>query len=135
MRGFRPAFCYVIVQEPITMSTTGEKQMTGFEDFMALPFGAQIGIFGFAVAILLLAIAQVLTVASHRSRDQAISFESLRSEIRQLARSEAGTGKGAVRGRGLGLAAPPRPVRRATSRKPVPLARSQSASPTQRRRA
>ncbi len=69
----------------------------GFEEFSALPIGAQLGIVGFILALVLLAIAQALSVASSRAKAQTALLNDLVREVRRL--SDVGPGTGTMAGR------------------------------------
>lgn len=69
----------------------------GFEDFSALPIGAQLGIVGFVLALVLLAIAQALSVASSRAKAQTALLNDLVREVRRL--SDEGPSTGTMTGR------------------------------------
>ncbi len=95
----------------------GERKTMAFEDFGALPATAQIGIIAFAIALVLLAIAQTLSVSSDKSKAQKASFDALRGEIQGLrhdARSSA-----ASRPSVHGLAPPARPSRSRTGSRSI----------------
>lgn len=81
----------------------------GFEGFYSLPSAAQIGIIGFAVALVLLVIAQLFMAASLRNRSRSAALDSIRNDMKSLTRH------GDVQAVALssnGLAPPPRPVKR-----------------------
>lgn len=78
-----------------------------FEEFGALPTTALVGIIAFAIALVLLAVAQTLSVSSERSKAQKASFDALRSEIQGL-RHDAKINT-AARPSAQGLAPPARP--------------------------
>ena len=71
----------------------------GCEEFSALPIGAQLGIVGFVLALILLAVAQALSVASSRAKAQTALLNELVREVKRLSAEGANTAtmKGATR--------------------------------------
>lgn len=84
-----------------------------FEEFGALPTTALVGIIAFAIALVLLAVAQTLSVSSERSKAQKASFDALRSEIKGL-RHDAKINTASYPS-AQGLTPPARPNRRRNS--------------------
>lgn len=86
------------------------------ESYYALPLGAQFGVITFCIAIILLVIAQVVSIASYNARANLTSFEDLHRAVEKLTASVSSRQGGNTRPL---LVAPqnPRPVRHAV-RKP-----------------
>lgn len=54
------------------------------ESYYALPLGAQFGVIAFCIAIVLLVIAQAISIASHNARANHTSIEELHRAIEKL---------------------------------------------------
>jgi len=102
-----------------------------FEGFGALPTSAQFGIIAFVIALILLAVAQALSVSSDRSKAQKAAFDALRVEILNL-RHDAGIAQ-ALRPPVHGLGPPPRPSKSASIRRSTDTPKQKRRNPVPRR--
>lgn len=84
-----------------------------------MPHAAQLGVIAFGLALVLLAIAQAISIASQNARADAAMLKELQAAIKQLAKVSAGRQSNSLHRKVASVCHNPRPLRRMGSKKKI----------------
>jgi len=101
------------------------------ENFHGQPLSAQIGVIAFGIAIVLLATAQMISIASYKTREKDRSLEDLRRAVEKLTVAWSVQNDENRRHRVIARQAA-RSVRRATHKKRKPATGNERSQPVRR---